>query len=113
MTHELVQKYDVICIEDLDLVQMEKSRFAKEVSDAALGEIRRQLTYKCQWAGKRLVTVDRWYPSSQTCSACGHVNRDVRNLKIRQWKCPKCGAWHDRDVNAAKNILREGLSMIA
>ena len=113
MTHELVQKYDVICIEDLDLVQMEKSRFAKEVSDAALGEIRRQLTYKCQWAGKRLVTVDRWYPSSQTCSACGHVNRDVRDLKIRQWKCPKCGAWHDRDVNAAKNILREGLSMIA
>ncbi|MBR3196523.1 MAG: transposase, partial [Clostridia bacterium] len=52
-------------------------------------------------------------PSSQTCSACGHVNRDVRDLKIRQWKCPKCGAWHDRDVNAAKNILREGLSMIA
>ena len=113
MTHELVQNYDVICIEDLDNMGMRKSRFAGEVSDAALGEIRRQLTYKCQWAGKKLVITDRWYPSSQTCSTCGHVNRDVKDLRIRQWKCPQCGAWHDRDVNAAKNILKEGLTMLA
>ena len=112
MTHELVTEYDVICMEDLDVSGMRKGHFAREVSDAALGEVRRQLKYKSEWAGKQLVTVDRWYPSSQTCSACGSINTDVKDLKIRKWKCPVCGAWHDRDLNAAKNILNVGLKKL-
>ena len=85
---------------------------ASEVSDAALGEVRRQLEYKTEWAGKQLVIVDRWYPSSQTCGECGYVNSDVRDLRIRKWKCPECGEVHDRDCNAAVNILREGERII-
>ena len=109
MTHELVEEYDIICIEDLNVSGMKRSKLAKQVSDAGWGEIRRQLTYKSEWAGKRLITVDRWYPSSQTCNVCGCINTEVKDLKIRKWKCPCCGTWHDRDVNAAKNILEEGL----
>ena len=112
MTHELVKEYDVICIEDLDISGMKKGHMAMEVSDAALGEVRRQLEYKSEWAGKQLVIVDRWYPSSQTCGECGYVNSDVRDLRIRKWKCPECGAWHDRDLNAARNILKAGLGML-
>ena len=112
MTHELVKEYDVICMEDLDIAGMRKGRFGREVSDAALGEVRRQLEYKTEWAGKQLVTVDRWYPSSQTCSECGSVNESVKDLRIRKWKCPACGAWHDRDLNAARNILKAGLEKL-
>ena len=91
MTHELVNAYDVICIEDLRVSEMKKSRLGREISDASWGEIRRQLKYKSDWAGKKLIAVDRWYPSSQTCSECGTVNHEVKDLKIRQWKCPACG----------------------
>ena len=69
-------------------------------------------SFPSEWAGKQLVTVDRWYPSSQACSACGSINTDVKDLKIRKWKCPVCGAWHDRDLNAAKNILNAGLKKL-
>lgn len=109
MTHDLVTRYDVICMEDLDGKELMESKIAREVSDASFGEIKRQLGYKTDWYGKQLVTVDRWYPSSQTCSECGQINRNVKDLTIRKWKCPICGTFHDRDLNAAKNILKEGL----
>ena len=112
MTRELVNQYDVICIENLNVSGMKRSKLAREISDASWGEIRRQLNYKSEWAGKKLITIDKWYPSSQTCSECGFINREVKDLKIRQWKCPNCGTWHDRDANAAKNILEEGLRTI-
>ena len=113
MTHELVTEYDIICIEDLQVSAMKRSPLGKVISDAGWGESRRQLKYKSEWAGKELVTVDRWYPSSQTCSVCGNVNREVKDLKIRKWQCPCCGALHDRDINAAKNILEAGLRQMA
>ena len=113
MTHELVDEYDIICIEDLNVSGMKRGRLGREISDASWGEIRRQLKYKSEWAGKKLIMADRWYPSSQTCSGCGYINHEVKDLKIRQWKCPVCGAWHDRDANAAKNILETGLKMIS
>lgn len=112
MTRELIRDYDVICMEDLDVKGMFRGRFAKEVSDAAFGEIRRQLLYKADWYGRKLILTDRWYPSSQTCSCCGYVNGDIKDLRIRKWKCPRCGAFHDRDVNAARNILAEGLKQL-
>ena len=109
----LVRDYDLIAIETLMPKNMVKNRrLAKAISDAAWGEIVRQLEYKCNWYGKELVKVDRFYPSSQTCNSCGFKNSNTKNLAVREWDCPKCGAHHDRDVNAAKNILDEGLRIL-
>ena len=88
-------------------------RLARAISDASWGEFVRQLGYKCAWYGKTLVRIDRFYPSSQICSACGFKNLAVKNLAVREWQCPGCATIHDRDVNAAKNILKEGLRQLA
>jgi putative transposase len=104
----LVRENDMIVIEDLNVLGMVRNRsLARVISDCGWGEFRRQLAYKCQRYGRRLVVIDRWYPSSKTCSACGHLLAQL-SLSTRQWTCPSCGAWHDRDVNAAKNILAAG-----
>ena len=114
LTTELVREYDTICIEDLTSKEMMiNHRMARMVSDASFYELRRQIEYKTQWYEKKLITVDRYYPSSQLCSKCGHQNADVKNLKVRKWMCPECGTTHNRDVNAAKNILNEGLRLLA
>ena len=114
MTHDLVMNHDVICIEDLKPSNMIKNRrLAQAISDASFGEIRRQLAYKCEWYNRKLVVVDRWFPSSQTCSGCGYRNPDVKDLNVRYWRCPVCGEEHDRDINAAVNILNEGLKHLA
>lgn len=110
MTTDLVKKYDVICMEDLNAAGMVRNHhLAKTVEDAAFGEIRRQLVYKAGWYGKKVIFVDRFYPSSQLCSCCGYQNRLVKDLGVKGWMCPQCGVTHDRDVNAARNILTEGL----
>jgi putative transposase len=85
---------------------------AKAISDVGWGEFVRMLKYKAVWYGRTLVKIDRWYPSSKRCSACGHV-LDSLTLAIRTWTCPTCGAVHDRDVNAARNILAAGLAVSA
>src|SRR5690606_8584243 len=99
-----------VCIEDLSLKGLARTKLAKSFHDAGLGEIRRQLEYKAIWNRKRLLVVDRYYPSSKTCSACGLINQDLK-LSDRSWGCA-CGAVHDRDVNAARNIRTEGLRML-
>jgi len=86
-------------------------RLSRALSDAAFGEIRRLLEYKAAWHGRTLVVVDRWYPSSKTCSCCGHVLKELA-LSVREWTCPACGACHNRDRNAAVNLLREGLRIL-
>ena len=73
----------------------------------------RQLEYKCEWYGKNLVKIPQFYASSQNCHVCGYKNAEVKDLKVREWICPECGASHDRDVNAAKNILNKGLEVFA
>lgn len=113
-TTELIRKYDIICIEDLNAKGMVKNHhLAKAISDASFGEFRRQLEYKAAWCGRTISVVDRFYPSSQICSCCGAQYPGTKDLSVRKWECPCCGASHDRDVNAAKNILAEGLRLLA
>jgi putative transposase len=107
----LVRTADTIVIEDLNVCGMVRNRsLARAISDCGWGEFRRQLEYKCERYGRRLVVIDRWYPSSKTCSACGHRLADL-SLSTRHWRCPSCGTRHDRDINAAKNILAAGLAV--
>ena len=91
---------------------MRSHKLALHIADASWGEIRRQLTCKTDWNGKELVIIDRFFPSSQTCGYCGYCgyrNKEAKDLSVRLWECPGCGALHDRDINAAQNILKEGL----
>ena len=84
---------------------------AKSLTNIPLAEIKRVLEYKCKWQNKKLLTINRYYPSSQECSVCGYQNKKVKNLAIRIWECPECGSLHNRDINASINIMFEGLKM--
>ena len=107
-TTHAVRESQNIAVEDLNVRGMQRNRrLAKAVGDAAMSELARQLEYKCAWSGRGFVRVGRFYPSSKTCSACGYVYRGL-TLAERVWDCPACGMRHDRDLNAAVNIAREG-----
>ena len=107
----LADNYDLICVEDIDLQDMSKSlHFGKSIHDNGFGMFRNMLTYKLHDRGKEIVKIGKFYPSSQICNVCNYRNHDVKDLAIREWYCPKCGTLHDRDVNAAINILNEGFS---
>lgn len=100
----LVRRFDRIGVEDLNVSGMVRNRcLARAISDAGWSEFRNMLTYKAERAGRHLVAIDRWYPSSKTCSTCGHLLASL-SLGTRHWSCPGCGTRHDRDVNAARNI---------
>lgn len=112
LTTKLVATHDAVCIEDLSVKGLARTKLAKSVMDASLGTIRRQLAYKGQWYGRHVVAVDRFYPSSRLCHECGWRN-DALTLSDRAWACPACGSPLDRDLNAARNIKQEGLRMLA
>ena len=113
LSRQIVNENQVICVETLKVKNMVRNRsLAKSISDAGWGELVRQLEYKAEWAGRQLARIDQWYPSSKRCSDCGHV-KDVLPLTVRAWDCPACGASHDRDINAARNIKAAGLAVLA
>ena len=101
LTTRLVREFDLICIEDLSVKGLGRGIHARAVHDAAFSEVRRQLAYKSDWYGKILVEVDRWFPSSKSCSECRQVLDGLR-LDDRRWRCPECGTWHDRDINVSR-----------
>ena len=107
----LVRRYDTICIEDLNVKGMTKNHhLSKSISDASWCKFVAMLTYKAEWNDKKVVKVDRYFPSSQTCNVCGYVNKQTKDLSVREWECPECHTRHDRDINAAINILHFGLN---
>jgi putative transposase len=112
LTSRLVAENQRIVIEDLSVRNMVRNHsLARAISDAAWRELRGMLEYKCAWYGRELVAIDRWFPSSKVCSACGAL-QDCLPLNVREWTC-RCGTRHDRDVNAAKNIRAAGLAVLA
>ena len=113
ITTELVRDYDIISAETLDITAMAQTGYlAKMIYDASWGELQRQLSYKCEWYGKQFVKIGSAYPSSNICSECGYLLDEHIKLSKRKWVCPQCGAAHDRDLNAAKNIHVEGKRLL-
>jgi putative transposase len=111
LTTQLVRENQTIVVEDLAIKNMVKNhKPAGSTSDASWGELIRQLAYKCEWYDRELIKIDRCFPSSKRCGSCGHIV-DKMPLNVREWKCPKCGANHDHDINASKNILAAGLAV--
>lgn len=111
LTTRLVRENQTIVVEDLAVKNMVKNhKLALSISDASWGELIRQLTYKCEWYGRELIKIDRWFPSSKRCGNCGHIV-DQLPLNVRSWECGVCHTKHDRDINASKNILAAGLAV--
>ncbi|MGP9666752.1 IS200/IS605 family element RNA-guided endonuclease TnpB [Psychrobacter sp. AOP31-A1-22] len=113
LSFTLIKNHDVIAIEDLNVKGMVKNKkLAKAISDSSWSTFTTMLNYKAEWYGKTLVKIDRWYPSSKTCSGCGHLlTKAELPLQVRSWNCPSCQQKHDRDINASINILNEGLKL--
>src|SRR5205085_1024032 len=113
LSTRIIRENQTICVESLRVKNLVKNHcLAKSIHDVGWGEFVRQLEYKAAWYGRTLCKIDTFYPSSKRCFDCGHVLDDL-SLDVREWTCPECGVHHDRDINAARNVLAEGLSVAA
>lgn len=113
LSRRLINENQVICVESLKVKNMIRNpTLSKAIADVGWGEFVRQLAYKAEWAGRSLIAIDQWFPSSKRCSSCGHTLSSLP-LSVRAWECPECGANHDRDINAAINIKAAGLAVLA
>ena len=113
LSTRIIRENQTVIIEDLSVRNMVRNHtLARAISDASWAELRRQMEYKADWYGRTVIAVDRWYPSSKTCSACGHLATKMP-LNVREWTCAACGVRHDRDVNAAKVLCAAGLAVQA
>jgi len=112
-TRELAERYDAVAVEDLDMKALSRClHLGKGVMDNAYGAFLQKLSYKLEEEGKELIRIDRWYPSSQICSSCGTIHPEVKDLSVREWVCDNCLQYHDRDINAAMNIRKEGRRLL-
>ena len=112
VTNDLVANNDVICIETLVIKDLVKKKgFGRKIHDASWSKFGQYLDYKCRWHNRQLIKIDQWFPSTKKCSSCGYKLEEIP-LDVREWSCPSCGELHDRDINAAINILTEGLRLL-
>ena len=116
LSTKLIHENQVICLEDLSVKGLERNhKLSKSVTDASFSKFVNMLEYKAEWYGRKVVKIDRFYPSTQLCSGCGYKNESIKGLqglKVREWVCPECGEVHDRDLNATRNILKEGMKVL-
>jgi len=113
LTRKLAERFDAVAVEDLDMKALSRClHLGKGVMDNAYGAFLQKLSYKLEEEGKELIRIDRWYPSSQICSSCGTIHPEVKDLSVREWVCDNCLQYHDRDINAAMNIRKEGRRLL-
>jgi len=114
LSKHIIDENQIICVEDLKVMKMSKDNdYNKSLLDSSMSRLLSMLTYKAKWYGRTLVKVPSNFASSQLCHVCGYKNSITKNLNVRKWKCPECGTTHDRDINAANNILRKGIEMLS
>lgn len=112
LANKIIKENDIIAIETLDVKSMyQVHKIAKHLKNMPISEFIRVLKYKSNWLGKRVIEINKYFPSSQSCNRCGFKNEEVKDLSVRKWTCPRCGLIHDRDINASINIMFEGLKI--
>ena len=113
LSTNIINENQVIVVEDLNVKEMfQNKKIAKILGDISISKFINMLEYKARWYGRKLIKINRYYPSSQLCSNCGYQNKELKDLSIRSWECPKCNHLHNRDYNAANNILWHGIEML-